>query len=138
MENVLESPYVNVGWDAKNAIITLQWTAETQNMQETDFKELLLEAADFVERNKAKYWLADTKDFDYVIEPELQEWTAGKFNQQLLNARLQKMAVITPTTFFTQIAIQQTTDEMAQKQKGGKFKFSYFDDLDKARGWLLE
>lgn len=138
MEFFLESSYVTASWDAENALIALQWTPETKYMQATDFKGLLQQAADFVEKKQVKYWLANTKKFDYVIDPDVQEWTAGAFNQRLINAGLYKMAVITPSEIFAHVSVQQTTNEMSQEQEEGVFQFSYFDDIDKARNWLLE
>ena len=138
LKNFLKSPYVIADWDKENALIALNWTNETRSMQESDFKELLLNVADFVEKNSVKYWFANTKDFDFIVEPQVQEWSAGEFNQQLIKAGLQKMAVIIPSAYFAQISVQQTTDEMTQEQKEGIFQCSYFDDVDKAVDWLLE
>lgn len=137
LKNFLRNTYVIADWDEENALIVLNWTYETRYMQETNFKEILLQAADFVEKNKVKYWLANTKDFDYIVEPDIQEWSAGAFNQQLIAAGLEKMAVILPEAYFTQISVQQATDEMAQGQTDAVFQFSYFADVDKAVNWLF-
>ena len=138
LTNFLSTSYVMADWDKENALIVLNWTHETRYMQEADFKNTLLDTADFVKTNEIKYWLTNTKDFDYIIEPKLQEWAAGKFNKQLINARLQKMAIITPVHFLIQIALRQTTGEMTKKHKYRQCQFSYFDEVGEATDWLLE
>ncbi|WP_299456102.1 hypothetical protein [uncultured Microscilla sp.] len=136
-EVFIDSPYLKSTWDQENSIVNLQWLTETKYIQENELKKLLTQAAVFVKEKRAKRWLADTKEFDFVMEPDLQDWISGEFNQILAEAGLEKMAVIIPPSYFAEVALQQTTNDMVKKQSG-TMQVLYFDRNEKALEWLKE
>lgn len=137
MKTIFEKPFVKINWNEKESLLFVLWTPKTERMLGQELQEVLLNMAHFVEDKQIKRWMAQTKDFRFVIVPDLQTWIAGEFNQRLAKAGLQKMAVITSTEFTTNVSIEQTTNEMEMEQEEKKFGIAYFDNVNDGMTWLL-
>lgn len=134
---LLTNEFVEVKMIESQSLLDLRWTPETINLTEEKFKSILLELAGMVEKHQITRWLGHTKEFGYITDPGVQEWTAGEFNQRLVKAGLEKMALIIATEFIANLAMQQTVEEMDKNRKEGTFKTRYFDDPEQATQWLL-
>jgi len=128
--------YLEIHFHTETKTIELKWFSETTNMDENDYKRILLRLAGFVEQYKAKKWLGDTSQFAFPINPQLQEWTALEFNSKLVKTGLQKMALVLPEEFISQLSVGQTVDEMEVKGHENQFITNHFSDVTSAKAWL--
>ncbi len=136
-ECFLTSPYLQAFWEPNNSLIHVQWLAETKYMEEDEFKDLLSKIAHVVAEKKAKRWLANTTEFDFIITPDVQAWVSADFNRKLIDAGMTKMAVLIPASFMSEVSVHQSTDEMSSNPENGTLEFSYFSEVAPARKWLM-
>ncbi|OJJ23239.1 hypothetical protein BKI52_02475 [marine bacterium AO1-C] len=120
------------------SLLTIRWLPVTYEMSEDEYRSIFMEIADFIADYKIQRWMGYTKDFAFIVTPELQEWTAGEFNQKLVQAGLQKMAMIIPTDYIANLAVQQSVGEMEKQQNEETFETRYFDNPAQAKTWLTE
>jgi hypothetical protein len=137
MTTLLDNHFLKVTLDEAQHLLWLEWTAQTANMSEEEYKTILMQLATFVSDYQVKYWLGNTLNFAYIIVPELQEWTATEFNTRLAATNLQKMALIIPKELIVNISVEQTVDDM-EATETGTFDVQYFDSTEKALQWLAE
>lgn len=135
---LLDNEYLKVGLDDENKLLTLDWTTLTAQMPEAIYQETMIKLAEFVEQYQVKKWMGNTLNFALAITPNLQEWTVENFSGRIVAAGLTKMALIVPQEFISNLAVQQTVDEMQSTSNPLTFEIRYFDDLLQAKKWLLE
>jgi hypothetical protein len=138
MATLIKNEYLTVTWNQPHQLIVLDWTPKTYHMNDDEFKQNMNQISHFVQQYQIKHFLANTVAFDYVITPDVQDWVASVFNLKLMQAGLQKMAVVMPLDYFTQTSVQQTLKEMEKQNQGRAFESLYFGDLQLAHNWLLE
>lgn len=132
-----ENRFFEASFTLADALFTTHWLPSTYEMTHEEYKYTFMECARFIEEYKVQRWMGHTKDFAFIVTPELQSWTAGEFNQRLVNAGLRKMAMIIPTDYIAHLAVQQSVGEMDRTREDETFEIRYFDDPVKAEKWLL-
>ncbi len=138
MATLIKNEYLTVTWNQPDQLIVLDWTPKTYHMTDDEFKQNMNQISHFVQQHQIKHFLANTVTFNYVITPDVQDWVASVFNLKLMQAGLQKMAVVMPLDYFTQASVQQTLKEMEKHNQNGSLESLYFGDLQLAQNWLLE
>ncbi len=137
-EVAFKNDFSDAFFDKENALFSIIWLPSTYEMENEDFQSTLMDAAQFVEQHKVKYWMGYTKDFAFIIPPDLQEWTAQDFNQRVLKAGLRKIALIVPSDIIANVGVQQSVEEMEKHQPPETIVTRYFDDDQQAKAWLLD
>lgn len=130
--------FLEAQFTADNSLLTVTWLPSTYEMSEEEYKNVFMEIADYIDANQVQRWMGYTKDFAFVVSPELQEWSAGEFNQKLIKAGLQKMAIIIPADYIANLGVQQSISEMEQQREEMSFETRYFDNPEQAKAWLLD
>ncbi|GAB4199336.1 MAG: hypothetical protein OHK0057_31240 [Thermoflexibacter sp.] len=72
-------------------------------------------------------------DMQFTITPELQEWADRVILGPSLVIGLHKIAYIVSKDLFAQVSIEQAMEE----SEGRKFIIHYFEDIAKAKAWIL-
>ena len=129
----LEASFAN-----EASLLTIRWLPSTYEMSAEEYQSIFMEIVGFIADYKVQRWMGYTKDFAFIVSPEMQEWTAGEFNQKLTQTGLKKMAMIIPTDYITHLAVQQSVGEMEKQQEKETFEMRYFDNPQQAKQWLLE
>lgn len=101
-------------------------------MTEEECKNEFTAIAQNAEKMKVRGLLASTLNFQFVISPQVQEWTDKNIFPQYLASGIRKIAYIVPTDFFVNVSIEQLMDE----EKGKEFQVVFFDTREKAIEWL--
>lgn len=130
--------FLSIQHNEHSQTVEIKWFPETSEMTDGEYKEILDSLASLVENHRIVKWLGDTRSFAFTIAPHLQEWTALNFNSRLLKSGLKKMALIIPEEFISNLAVQQTVEEMEALGKENQFVTRYFDNLTDAKKWLDE
>lgn len=138
MKTILENEFVTINYDNNQALLTLQWTLNTSSMSPEKFQDLMFEIAHLIGELGAKFFLADSTNFDFVIIPEMQHWVSGGFNDRMGLTGLKKMALVLPQEVFAQVSIVQTIEEIADNDPTDNFEILHTDSLFKAKKWLME
>lgn len=130
--------FMEASYNKDTSLLVIRWLPETYQMSEETYRSTFMQIADFIAEHKVQLWMGYTKNFAFIIPPELQEWTAGEFNQKLKQAGLKKMAMIMPSDYIASLSVQQSVKEMENQKDEGVFETSYFDNPEQAQKWLLE
>jgi len=110
------------------------WNSTTEKMGADEYKEIMLQYADFVEKHQPKRLLLDTIDNKFIITPELQEWSNTEVFIRSAKAGLTIVAYILPKDIIAQMSQEQLFDEEVSKKKANR----YFSEKQEAIDWLLK
>ncbi len=138
MEIILNTEFLIAQVGQKESLIHLEWYPRSAELSEEAYKIILLQLSDFVLSQNIQFWLGNTKNFGFAIPPDLQEWTSGTFTSRLIKSGLQKMALLIPSSYVANLAVQQTVAHMENVLLGKKLQICYFDKVEDAYKWLIE
>lgn len=110
------------------------WNGTTEKMSAEEYKEIMLQYADFVEKYQPKKLLLDTSENKFIVTPELQEWSNNEIFTRSFKAGLTIIAYILPKDIVAQMSEEQLFDEEVSRKKVNR----YFSDRQEAIDWLLE
>ncbi|MEO1655176.1 MAG: hypothetical protein AAFU64_16640, partial [Bacteroidota bacterium] len=133
---IIKNDYLEAAFKPEAQLIQVKWFPESKFMSEETYREILLKLSSYVLTHQVKCWLGDTKEFAYIISPELQAWTSDTFTKELLEAGLEKMALIIPTAFIANLGVQQTVEEMENRTAQDSIETRYFDNYEDAQHWI--
>ncbi len=128
-----ESPFLTINLDAENALLEFVWHPSSSELDNETLKKEFLKEVELCETHKPQKLLINTKNFDYAITPNLQEWTDANIFPKYLEAGVTKIAIVVSQDFISGISVEQTMDE----EKGKEFDTQYFDNDTAAKDWLL-
>jgi len=129
---IYESKYLMIDYLADLNINEQTWTDQNVRMTEEECKNEFTAIAQNAAKMKVHGLLASTLNFQFVISPQVQEWTDKNIFPQYLASGIRKIAYIVPTDFFVNVSIEQLMDE----EKGKEFQVVFFDTREKAIEWL--
>ena len=127
MEQVLNTPYVNIDYLPEQKVISCVWktSPSSAELHSAMHKEL-----EYVKKHKTGRLFFDPTHLG-AVSPEDQAWLFGTFIQEVVGAAGScKIANVVPNDIFTQMSL----DEILKEGPGTAFQF--FDDKDKALNWL--
>lgn len=125
------SLFYQLSYSKEKSLLQIDWTLNTSEMREQDFKDVLLEILEFIKKERPTWYLANTQDFQFSIVPEVQDWANEVFIPQIVELGVKKMAVILSSDIFAQVSVQQVLDDDRSEMQS-----AYFDKVDEALKWL--
>ena len=131
---VFKSKYLQIEYDAKNNICIANWTEKTEKASHKEFKEWNIELVNKIQEKKPNGLLANTLDYKFIIDIELQEWSVSNVFEQFAKAGLTKIAMIVPKELIAEMSLEQFADE----HKEETIETKYFDNKTLAKKWLVE
>lgn len=133
MKNLRESSFIDIKFDETKKVFQLTWKPETENMDEDDFKNEMIEYSKFFDLD-GEHVLHRMEDMKYTIAPDLQKWLDDNINKKGIDKGIKNAAFIVSTDLFTSVSVQQANESLNAQ----KIPMQYFDDEDKALKWLLD
>lgn len=121
-----------INQNAETQSCEFKWFPESEKMTLEQYKEIAFKQVNAIEDLSAKLLFVDARNFFFVLVPEVQEWIDQEFTPRLLEAGLEKMAVLLPESFFSQVAAEQLLEE----ENFMKLEQQYFGSEDEALKWL--
>ena len=131
---VFNNQFLKISYDAENKICIGEWTKATEHASSDEFKQWNDELVQKIKQNKSTSFLGNTLDYQFIISPELQEWSSKNVFGKFAAAGITKMALIVTDGVFQQISLEQLVDEY----EGGNIETKYFTNMDNAKQWLAE
>ncbi|MEP7170706.1 MAG: STAS/SEC14 domain-containing protein [Bacteroidota bacterium] len=132
MEKIIfDKPFLKIVADDDKKLIHLRWINFAQS---SEFREGLNFALDYVSKNKTNRWLANLRDMSIMKEAD-RDWTNNEWFPQLAKTGLGKMAILVSLDYLNQSAVTRIMDK-AEEIIG--FETEYFNDIDRARDWLMK
>lgn len=132
MEEVYQSKYVKQFYHPEKKILEVIWT-EGGLMTEEEYRKESLNFLEIADKYQSKGNLIDTRDFQYIISPDMQEWLNTAVFPKLMATGVQKMAFLVTEELFAQVSIEQTMNEEAAKEG---FQTHFFENREAAMSWL--
>ncbi|WP_299457699.1 hypothetical protein [uncultured Microscilla sp.] len=138
IHTIYSDQYMDTYYNDDLQLIEIYWKDTTENMTEAEYRMLLLDTLDNLEKGieenswKCSKILADNRSFLFTMSPRLQEWQAKYVFAKLLGLGLQKSAIIMSQEFISQFSIEQTLEENTNINENNR----YFDNIQEAKDWL--
>lgn len=127
---VRKDEYVTIEVSPAEQLIRLNWTGYAPS---GPYRSILEEAQQNVRSLGLKRWLADLRYMDAILKLD-QEWTVTDWFPRMAQSGLKRMAILTSSDYFNQISVERIMSAATPEMP---FAISYFDDVDKAKEWLL-
>jgi len=129
---IFKSKFLTVSYNPKNQILKAVWDPATQQMTDADFRENIQEGVwKNIEHYKPIGFIGDTRQFLFIIAPELQEWYGANISS-VFGRYTKKIAMIMSQDFISQLSVEQTIEE--DNQSG--FVTKYVSSETEALIWL--
>lgn len=133
MKQIYDSRFQTIFFDEEASLFEFSWTDNSADMTSDEYQQAMLAYANQVERFKPLKVLVDTRNQQYIISTEMQEWTNQTILTRVLAAGLKRVAIVVPEDLIAHLSIEQAMTE----EVGLQFETQYFDNDQKAREWLL-
>ena len=118
--------------DFENSLLEQHWPNKEERMTEDDYKEEMKNYLKFVTTYKFRRALINTRDFNFIIKPDVQQWVDTKIATEASKI-IHAIAFVIPTDAFAEASIRQVMME----RNAMYVNIEFFDDLEQARQWLL-
>ncbi|NJK83413.1 MAG: hypothetical protein HC912_05930 [Saprospiraceae bacterium] len=133
MDLLHQTDYIKVMHDKSTGIFEYHWTARNKELDETGYQRELLNTMIFVHQIKPELVIANTQQSTFVVHLEMQKWLIEHVIAAAAQAGMKKLALIVSQDFITQISIEQSIEDTAEKP----FTTQYFGSVEKGRNWLM-
>ncbi len=130
---VYQSKYLHLAYFAESKLIEMTWLPATVNMSDAEYKKELLNYLEITKELRPLKVIPDTREIQFVIHPELQEWTNQVIFPVGLSINLNQIAFVASQEMISQLSIEQTMEE----ENGTKFITRYFSNKEEAKAWIL-
>ncbi len=132
---IYRTKYIVRRFDAGRGILYSTWSFNTELMTKEEFKTEMLMLPDQIGQYGAKFLLSNLQNLRFIIEPDLQTWLVQTIIPKFTEIGLRKQAIVVPEDFFTQIALEQTIDELEDVSHENQSRF--FPSETEAEKWLI-
>jgi hypothetical protein len=132
---VYKSHFLEMHHEKEHNLMRYVWYRSTNNMTNAEYQKEHLEIVSFSEKYQITRHLIDTRSFAFTIGTDMQEWAGEHFYPPLIASGSLKFSLVVPANLFAQISIEQTIEDGGVD---GVIQTRYFDNLEKARTWVLE
>ena len=78
--------------------------------------------------------MVDARKLRVIVYPELQTWVAQKVIAPVVDAGLEQIAVVLPSTFFEKVILKQVLEEFNEFRL---LSTQLFEELRIAQAWLF-
>lgn len=127
---IRKDAFVTMQVSRAEQMIMLTWTGYAPSAV---YRSILEEAQQHVRDGKLSRWLADLRFMDAILMQD-EHWTVNDWFRRLATAGLKRMAIITSASYFNRMSVDRI---MTASTPDLPFATAYFDDVEKARAWLL-
>ena len=108
-------------------------------MDDESYRQLVLSYLQQLQIYRPQRVLVDSRNAEYIITPDLQDWINVNIYPQAAAAGVRKLAFLVSNDIFVTISIEQTVeDSMANDIISTQMQQRFFDDREQALNWLLQ
>ncbi len=136
MDSIYKDKYVEIFIGIDRSLIFDVWQEDSINMEEEDFKEIMYVWRDTILRHQICLALTDTRNMNYPVTPDLQDWISGEITNPVYKKGFEKQAFVMPQAFIQKLVIEQVVDEASIVSKNIESS-RYFTTIEEAEEWLL-
>ncbi len=140
MQNLIKNPTFSLDYDPENDIFIQKWYGDlSENQYKQNMLDMLSLAQKLNQQKPTESYHLVYPNLNFIIPPELQEWTNEHIFSKAVEVGLKKVAFVVPESVMEDIhveflSIEQTINEAINT--GKRFITYYFSDENKAIEWL--
>lgn len=141
MKKIENSQYLEIFYEASNSLFAYRWKPENAHMDSQEYTSTMSHLVTLIVNNKGKRVLADMRDSQFVIVPELQEWNARNVFRYGYEHGMRVVAFVIREDLIQQLSIEQMSEEAQSQLKniaGNELQVQFFLDKDEAYNWLCQ
>jgi hypothetical protein len=133
MIEIYQSLIQHLFYSPERHLLKEVFTEKSRNMKWTEYQQELIKTTEYLKDYRPSFLLVDARNFEFVIQKDMQKWIQENVFSVLDNVGVQKWAVINTPEFVSQISIEQTIES----KKENNFQAQYFDSEEEAMNWLF-
>ena len=133
MEPQVSSPLMNMQYKEEESCLYYFWKKETAVCSWEDIRAAFIKYVEFIEFFKPSKILVDERHMFHIFVPEEQKWIDANIVPRILDANLQKLAIIKSEDIFVELA----SDMMMRQYYASKLQARFFIKVHDAEEWLL-
>jgi hypothetical protein len=133
-QKLFNNQFVRIDYQAENSKFDVVWKAETDDMEDSDFRAIMLSYFELVKEFKPTGVYIDTSSLFFTVVPETQTWVDQEINAHINKYGVKKLAVILSSEFYSQVATIQTFEE---ENAVRYLQVAYFESETEAKRWLI-
>ena len=130
---IYDSKYKSVEFNEEEALMITKWNPTSKELVESTFKEQIKIWLNEVLSLKPTKLLIDTTDFQFILEPDVQDWFDREVFSAYPKAGVQKKAFLHSVDYVAQVSLEQHTHEI----QNSTFDVAFFATKEEALEWLL-
>ncbi len=134
---IFSSPYIKAYFNQEKKIYTSEYLPETENMTDKQWKVLMKDLANTIEKYNPYYIIDDNRERRYAYSPDMQAWTLSLFTASWNKIGLKKYAQIIPKEIIGKLTTQQI-EEQANKEFDMHYEVKIVNDYESALYWIEE
>ncbi len=132
MEKVCESKYMVVLYDKSLSLGLYRWKSENLEMKDNEYQSEMLRVLKEFSELKPVNVLADIRDSEFVVLPELQIWLNENVIAKIVEVSMKRLFLLLKDNLIQQLNYEQIIDE----DKTKAFQTFYLNDEAKVFEWL--
>ena len=129
MKIYYDQDYVVVYYNADANAIVMRWKAASTSEEYRAALNALLAAIEHFKTGKV---IAHTTHLG-TIHPDDQTWSVTEWTIKAISAGYSHLAIVLPTEIFTKMSVEETMGQVTEI-----LRFSYFEGMDAAIGWIKQ
>ncbi len=135
MELIKDNKFYQIYYDPDNNLIEYRWGNAILDLNEDEYKDILLEAYNFLFDTNVLYLIQNFKNAIYPVTPEFQEWLAAYITKNIYEKiGIKRIAFVMPEDFLSRIGVELLI-KRAQAETPTIVR-RYFDNLENAITWI--
>ncbi len=136
-ETIYENNYVKADYDTGAKIAYITARKELGKLNQDDYKKIITEMLDnFSKKDEIKAVLDNSKESDFGISPEVQDWVTQQYGKTFIPKGAKKYALVMPAEFISGLSYEQTVNEAEDKGLSKYIEIQMFTTIDEAEKWL--
>ncbi|WP_299452106.1 hypothetical protein [uncultured Microscilla sp.] len=133
LQELFNSDFCTISFNKSQQNIHIAWQTPPVVMENQDFKDSITQLIFVIDAYKPISLVINAQQFNFTIEPELQEWYQQNIIPKYIEANIKKIGIIKPQDFVTGLSMEQMFKAVASS---GKINLSFFNDIDAVNDWL--
>jgi len=131
---IFHSKFVERHYFPHQKMFKSNWLPTSVEMDRDEYKKEMQKLGEILLDVRPLYLLSDTRNLNFELDKELQEWTVKEMLPLFVAAGLKKQAILIPYEKYAQVALEQT---LLNLDPDARFRHSFFSDIDEAKAWLF-
>src|SRR3954465_5682123 len=130
MIEIYQSLIQHLFYSPERHLLKEVFTEKSRNMKWTEYQHELIKTTEYLKDYRPSFLLVDARNFEFVIQKDMQKWIHNNLFSVLDNVGVQKWAVISTPEFVSQISIERAIESKKENKFQGRRSHSEDDPVN--------